>query len=150
MYPGEYPQPLPRVTNVQCPVIAGYTTARLRAQSSQNGDLFGGASNEDHTTAITIENAGLSTVTVQLKETDDRSPSGIRTNLGTAQTVVPTGRQTVTVIPSKKFMEVTSTSGDGFVRMQLQSKIRWDLLAFAKNDPFYPSVLWQPAGLPPV
>ena len=143
MYPGEYTQPIPRVTNLQIPVVASFVTGRLRAQEmvsgAATGYIFGGSGYADNTTVAIVENVGLTSFTVQLQETTDRTVSGPRTVIAGPLTVVPDGRKTVTFIPTQQYLEVKSTSGDGQLRLQLQSKIRWDVLGFAKDDPFYPT-----------
>lgn len=42
MNPGEYVQPLPRKTLVQCPVVSGYVTSRLYTQDDWPPSISGG------------------------------------------------------------------------------------------------------------
>jgi hypothetical protein len=139
---GEYTQSLIRKTQLLCPMVAGYITGRLRAQ-----DIPAAASGfADHTTLVTLENVGASSFTVQLLGSDDRSATGPRENLGAATTLVVGGRKEISVQPHNKFLEVKSMSGDGQLKMQLDSQIKWDILGFAEDDVFYPTKLWQPSG----
>lgn len=162
-YPGEYPRPLVRVTNVQCPIVSGYVTARLYRQDplfvSGNVDV-----NEDAVQSqFTLENTGTANITVQLRHSDSNSPPGVdststptgtRINLGSAQTIVPGGQKTLNLVPFLPFLEVFSplASGNsgakGFLRMQIASKIQWDLLAFAKDDSTYAQVLRDIKAIP--
>ena len=93
---------------------------------------------EDNNCQVIVENVGDTQFTVQLTETSDRTISGTRDTLGSAYTLVPGGRRTYNVIPVKEYVEVKSTSGDGQLRMQLQSKLRWNQLGFSDDDPFCP------------
>ena len=150
-YPSEYPQPLTRVTNVQCPVVNGYATARLRRQDP----LFGSGNvgvNEDAAQAqVTLQNTGSVSVTVQLKQsyvtdapgTDSTgTPSGTRLNVGSAVALVPGGSKTVNVTPYQPYLEVYGTSGGpSNLRMQIASRVRWDQMSFDKVDTLYPAVL---------
>lgn len=150
-YPSEYPQPLVRTTNVQCPVVNGYATARLRRQDP----LFGSGNvgvNEDAAQAqVTLHNVGSTSVTVQLKQsyvtdppgTDSTgTPSGTRLNVGSAVALVPGGSKTINVTPYQPFLEVYGTSGGpSNVRIQISSRVRWDQMAFDKIDTLYPAEL---------
>ena len=142
MYSSEYAQPLPRKTTLQIPMVADHVTGRLRAQ-----EIYAGSGQNDYTTQVLVENTGLTQFIVQLQETNLRGISGARTTIGPAVTLVPGGRNTYTILPTKRYLEVTSTRGDGKLRMQLESQVRWDELGFAKDDPFYPVELWEPAGI---
>ena len=150
-YPGEYPQPLVRATNLQCPVVSGYATARLRRQDPIfcSGNV---SVNDDAAQAqVLLENVSRTSFTVQLKMTNqsdspgndsDSVPTGTRTNVGSAVALVPGGHKTINVAPYQQFLEVYGTAGGpGFLRMQLNSQTRWDEMAFDKIDTTYPAVL---------
>ena len=150
-YPGEYTQPLVRVTNVQCPVVDGYATARLRRADP----LFGSGNvgvNEDAANAqVTLHNTGSTTFTVQLKQstvtdppgTDSNSvPTGTRLNVGSAVALVPGGTKTLNVVAYQDFLEVYGTAnGPGYLRMQIAGRVQWNEMAFDKIDTLYPAVL---------
>ena len=151
IYPGEYPQPLERVTNVQVPVVGGYITSRLQVQ----GDLvystatFGTSVSTgtlpesgyvDNFTAVMMENTGANTVAVQLLGSNDYT-SGPRENVGAIQTLVPLGRTRYGVNPRHTYLELNCLSGTSAIRMQLSSRLKWDELGFDKSDPFYPPFL---------
>lgn len=142
--PGEYSQPLVRATNVQCPVVSGYITARLRVQ----GDLVQSATSSgltgsgyvDNTTQVVVENTGAQSMSMQLLGTNDYT-SGPREDVGAAKTLVPQGRTVYSVVPRHTYLEVKGLEGTSCLRMQLNSRLRWDELGFAKTDPFYPAAL---------
>jgi len=144
IYPGEYPQPLVRPTNVQCPVMGGYITARLQVQ----GDLVHSATSDgldesgyvDNTTMVVVENTGRNTFSMRLVGTNDYT-SGPRENVGAVQTLVPSGRVNYSVVPRHTYLEVLGISGTSALRMQLSSRLRWDELGFDKRDAYYPPVL---------
>jgi len=144
IYPGEYPQPLVRTTNVQCPVVGGYITARLQVQGdltqSATASTLTGSGYVDNTTMVTVENTGLNTFSMQLLGTNDYT-SGPREDVGTIKTLVPNGRTVYSVVPRHTYLEVKGVSGTAALRMQLSSRLRWDALGFDKTDPFYPPQL---------
>jgi len=136
-FPGEFPQPLVRSAHLLFPMVSGYTTGRLRAQTQL------AASGTDQLTQFTFENVGETAFTLQLKEVDDRV-SGTRSNLGNTLALVVGGHATVNLTPTKKFLEIACTTGNGELRLQVASTVRWDVLAFAKDDVLYPRSLWAP------
>lgn len=152
-YPGEYPQPLARTTNVQCPVMAGYITARLQVQGERgivyvasHGTSTGTLSGfSENLTMVNVHNTGPQDASFFLLGTDDYV-SGPRENLiavnaGTVN-VVREGRQTLALYPRHTYMEVKGFTGTSTLRMQLTSRLRWDVLGFDKTDPYYPPVLF--------
>lgn len=144
--PGEYPQPLVRTTNVQCPVVGGYYTARLQVQGdlvhSATADGLNESGYVDNTTMVVVENTGQNAFTMQLVGTNDYT-SGPRENVGAAKTLVPLGRTTYSVVPRHTYLEVRGLAGTSTLRMQLSSRLKWDELGFDKTDAFYPPFLWN-------
>lgn len=115
-------------------MVENKTTGRWRVQGPPN--MVSGL--EDNNCQVIVENVGDTNFTVQLTETSDRTISGTRDNLGSAYALVPGGRRVYNVLPVKEYVEVKSTSGDGQLRLQLESKLRWNQLGFNDDDPFYP------------
>jgi hypothetical protein len=141
-YPGEYPQPLIRTTNVQCPVVAGYVTARLQVQGNPKIATSGFV---DNTTLVEVHNTGQQTAAFFLLGTDDYV-SGPRENLitvnaGTAS-VVRDGHTTLSIRPRHNYLEVKGFSGTSAMRMQFSSRLKWDVLGFDRTDAFYPPGLY--------
>lgn len=139
IYPGEYPQPLDRVTTAQFPVVSGYVTCRLQVIGNPQISISGFV---DNTTQVTVENTGISTVSLRLQGTDDYT-SGPREWVGAAQSLVPSGRTQYSVTPRHQYLEVVGQSGTATVKMQLASRLKWNELGFSKSDPFYPPFLYQ-------
>jgi len=139
IYPGEYPQPLLRTTNVKCPVVAGYVTARLQVQGAPGTIAVSGYA--DNTVMVLAQSAG-SNCQFRLQQTNDYT-SGPWEWLGVAQALVPGGQKTYTVTPRQKYIEVKGLAGTGAVNFQLSSRLKWDVLGFDKTDPFYPPFLWN-------
>jgi hypothetical protein len=140
MWAGEYPQPLTRVTTLQCPVVSGYSTGRLKLQDipvSGTSDLL---------SHFTVENVGSTSVSVQLRASN--STGGPWTNVGSSTALAIGGRSTFSATAPQRYIEVHGTSGSGEVRLQIASKLRWDELGFSKTDASYPTSLWQPVDLP--
>lgn len=148
MNPGEYVQPLPRKTLVQCPVVSGYVTSRLYSQDAWPPPISGGVSYANM--LVTFENVGNTYFSVHLRETDDRSVSGTRYNLTSAPVyLVPGGQQTQTLSGKRNYLEVYCTgTTTGFLRMQIDAQRRWNELGFNKDDPYFPPQLFQAKTIP--
>lgn len=145
MNPGEYTQPFPRKTIVNCPVVSGYVTARLYA-SETIPPTVSGAQTQSY---VTFENVGGTTFSVRLRETDDRSITGMRYNLGSEAYVVPGGYQTQTITGRLPFLEVYCTgTTTGQLRLQLESQRQWRELGFDRTDSYYPTSLYQARTYP--
>jgi hypothetical protein len=141
IYPGEYPQPLSRKSQVTCPVLGGYVTARLRVQGNP---IVSNSGFNENTTLVEMENMGTSqSITFRLQGTDDRSISGPREWVGSQVTLVPGGRQFQTITPRQTFLEVKGFSGTSVLKLQFESRLKFDSLGFDKTDPFYPPTLFQ-------
>lgn len=142
MYPGEYIDPLPRVTNVQCAMVSGYACARL---SREDPIFFAGSGDADEA-QVYLQNTGSASFTVQLKQTRDHTapgtdstgtPTGTRFNVGAATAIVPGGNTTLQVAPWMEYLEMWCTSGSGdqgFLRAQITSRVRWQKMAFDKSE----------------
>jgi len=145
MYPGEYSNPLPRKTFVNCPVVSGYVASRLHDQSYFAPAISG----TPETMLVTYENVGGTAFTVQLRETADRSVSGTRYTLGTPVYLVPAGQDTRTYQCKQPYLEVLCTgTTTGQLRMQIDSQRKWDQMGFSKDDPFYAPQLFQAKAVP--
>lgn len=137
-YPGEYTNPLPRITNVQETIVSGYATTRLRVAEREYVAVSG---HEDNDLQVVLENPGTSaTVTVQFKQTDDITATGTRLDVGDPVSLVPGGRKTVNLAPWQEYLEIHGTT-DGQIRAMISGKRRWEKMAFAKTDTFYPPQL---------
>ena len=137
-----YTDPLVRKTLVQCPVVSGYVTARLYNQDDIQPTISGSPAT---TMLVTFENVGGTQFAVNLNETNDRSTSGIRTALNSSPiNLVPGGQVVQTLSTAGSYLEVFCTgTTTGELRMQIDSQRTWRELGFAKDDPYYPTQLWQ-------
>lgn len=136
---GEYPMPTVRTANLHAPIVSGYTTGRLR------GGVVAAASASGYTpnsTTVLLENTGKTSFTVQMQETSDYT-SGPFLSIGPAVALVPSGQQTLFITPVNPYLEFRGTSGNGFLKAQLTSQIKWSEMAFDKSDPRYPRQLTQ-------
>lgn len=148
MNPGEYAQPLPRKTVVQCPVVSGYVTSRLYASDSRHPPAISGGTTATNM-LVTFENVGGTQFSVLLRETDDRTVSGTRYDLMSAVSLVPGGQSTHVLSQRRPYLEVLCTgTTTGELRMQIDSQRQWQQLAFSKDDPYYPVSLWRPKLIP--
>jgi len=148
MYPGEYTQPLVRKTFVQVPVVSGYVAARLQAQDWVQPAISG----LNTRFGVTYENVGNTWFSVVLQSTDDRSISGVRTQVpNTAASICPGGMYGVLGATKQRYLEVLCTgTTTGNLRMQLDGQRQWVELGFDKVDDatFYPTSLWQAKEYP--
>jgi hypothetical protein len=142
MYPGEYPT-LVRSSFWNGPVVASKVTGRLRRQYYTGASGFDGQQHQ-----ILCANTGATNFTLQLRQTNSYV-SGPWVNVGAATAMTPHGEAVINAEIINKYLEVTSTSGSGELRLQIQSKVRWDVMAFSKTDAddslsavTYPDELW--------
>lgn len=147
-YPGEYPQVLPRVQDVRRPVISGYVACRLRIE-----DPVYTSGRTTYPSVITLSNLHNSnTLGVTIKETDDRSVSGVRYVAagGDAVSIVPGGFKEVSIAPRLPYLEVWGTDGPADMRMSVSSKTRWEILGFDKDadSTFVYPPLWNVKPVP--
>ena len=125
---GEYNNPAQRVSKIEFPAVSGYTTARMRTRFQGDNQILNGTMSQTAwLTQIQFENLSDSSLTLQLIQTESGGP---RTNLGSAVTLVGQGTKTVDYSPTKKYIEVSCTSGNGQVRMNIASRLRWEIMAF--------------------
>lgn len=151
MYPGEYTQPLVRKTFVQVPVVSGYVAARLQAQDWVQ-PAISGFNAPNSVFGVIYENVGNTWFSVVMQTTDDRSISGVRTQIAaTAASVCPGGMINVLGSTKARYLEVLCTgTTTGQLRMQMESQRQWLKLGFDKVDDatFYPTSLWQAKEYP--
>lgn len=140
---GEYTGPLVRKTVVLCPMVSTYVTARLERDeplvAPSGAYCF-----------VTAENHGDTPFTLQLQQTDNHV-SGPRFNLGNAVALVPGGAVPFAVTPTLKYLEVKSASGNGELRLQLETRQKWNILGFPRGivaDPVYPEAVLASASYP--
>jgi hypothetical protein len=149
MYPGEYPQPLPRKHFVNCPVVSGYVTARLHAEDVVNPPSPSGPLGN---LALIFENVGGTAFSVKVNATNDRSVSGARVLVCDAGTVVPGGMVMKTGATAASYIEIygegLSNYFEGDLRLQIESIRQWREMGFDRTDPFYPAKLWQATATP--
>jgi len=156
-YPGEYIDPLPRVSNVFCAMTSGGTDGYACARLRRTDPLFYSGSGDDDEAQVYLQNLGTTNFTVQLRQTQDYSPAGTdsdgtptgtRFDLGSAVALVPGGRSTVQVSPYMKFVEFYCTSGLGNLKAQITGRVRWERMAFDKLDPLDDDTLWNVKPIP--
>lgn len=138
-YPGEYIDPLPRVSNVLCTMSSGYAGARVQREDPL---YFPGSGDADEA-QVYLQNVGSTNFTVIMRQTADYSlpgkdgtgtPTGTRFDVGVAEALVPGGTVTQQVSPWMTYLEFWCTSGSGPLRAQITGKTRWQRLAFDKKE----------------
>jgi hypothetical protein len=138
MFEGEYSHPLVRPTVFQAPMVSGYVTARLQWDGVPIASGY-----QDYATQVVLENIGENTFSVQMQQCSDYSATGPREAIGPAQSLVPLGRKTINILVSKPYLEFkasTATNQKANLKVQLNSKVRWNLMGFSELDPTYPTL----------
>lgn len=156
MDPGAYPEPLIRTTMVNAPMVSGYVGSRLRIADyafGTNTTTIAPTTNNDNLVKMTIENSAYPPTTnlpfsgtniyFKVNQTLDDGPSGIRTAITGEFGIVPGGRQTVNFWVNQPFIEITCTGGKGNIRAQLDSRLKWEEMAYDKSDIFFAPQLWN-------
>ena len=138
--------PQTRSSYQHVPVITtgGSITAKLRA----NGVVSGAPGNRaEHACLVTVTHQSGAYCAIQLRQSST-NVVGAGTNSGGQLGVVPGGAMTTVIYPNKPFIEIASVSGSGAVRLQLDSRIEWERMAFAKTDVGVPPSLWKAENVP--
>lgn len=129
--------------------VPGYVAIRLTPRLTQTA-----GTQADANTQLILKNhayEGMTTpsgtLTFQLKQTSDSSPSGSRTNLGSAVTLPAGGHTVVNFTPTQPYVEVwctaSSNSKPGVVRAELTGRVVYGIESFTKTDTNYPTSLWK-------
>lgn len=128
----------PRTISTHAAAVAGYVAVRLNVLLSVEAGTQAGAISR-----ISVKNTGVNTLGLQFKETNDISNEGVRSNLGSALTIVPEGFEVINVTPTKGYVELACVTGSGSVKVEVASSLIWDIQGFSKTDTAYPEVLWR-------
>lgn len=157
MDPGAYPEPLIRTTFVQVPMVSGYVGSRLRIADYAFGTNKGTLTpqtNDDNKVHLTIENGVTvysnttlpfkgTNIYFRVQQTSDDGPSGTRSQLTPEYGIVPGGRKTIDFWVNKPIIEIKCTGGGGNIRAQLDSRLKWEEMAYSKTDTFFAPQLWN-------
>jgi len=146
---GEYPQPNVRRTNLKIPVVAGYTTGRLRAQWDAIPLASPGQTTNYVMAEIHNRSAGTTagTVVLQFNAATNISSSGARTPIGSPISIVRGGQTSVFFEITQPYIEVACVSATGQnqageVDIQISSQIKFDDIDFLRSEAIYPQQLW--------
>jgi hypothetical protein len=152
MQNSNFVDPAVRAVNASCPVLAGYVAARFapRLQWPDQPYSLGATKVKiTNTSGLYTTKPGTAapsdaTVSLQVTQTDDASPSGVRSNLGAAVTIKPGGFTTLSFTPSQFYIEFwgANSTATGVVRIELETGIDYDVMSFDKSDTNYPQQLW--------
>lgn len=153
---GAYPEPLLRTTFVEIPMVSGYVGSRLRIADyafGTNLTVLAPTTNDDNKVHMTIENvafpapAGLTFtgthVFFKVNQCSDNGSSGARTSISSEYSIAPGGRRTIHFYINQPIIEIKCTGGGGNVRVQLESRLKWEEMAYDKSDTFFAPQLWN-------
>jgi hypothetical protein len=137
-------------------MVSGYVGSRLRIADfafGTNLTEIAPTTNNDNKVHLTIENVAFpapvgltftgTNVYFQIQQTSDDGPSGTRSSISAEYGIVPSGRQTIDFWVNKPFIEIKCTGGGGNIRAQLDSRLKWEEMAYSKTDPFFAPQLWN-------
>ena len=137
-------------------MVSGYVGSRLRIADFAFGTNVGTIApqtNDDNKVHLTIENTAFppttgltftgTTIFFQVNQTLDDGPSGTRSSLTSQYSVVPGGRRTIDFWVNQPFIEIMCIAGGGNIRAQIDSRLKWEEMAYAKNDTFFAPQLYN-------
>jgi len=125
--------------------IGGSITAKLRA----NGVVVDAPGNRnEHACLVTVTHQSGSYCAIQFRQSSS-NVVGTGSNLGGQMGVVPGGAISTVIYPNKPFIEVVAAAGSGNVRVQMDSRVEWERMAFAKTDLGVPPSLWKAENVTP-
>jgi hypothetical protein len=137
-------------------MVSGYVGSRLRIADYAFGTNVGTLApqtNDDNKVHLTIENVAYPTtngltftgtnIYFIVNETLDDGPSGTRTSLTSEYGIVPGGRRTIDFWVNQPVIEIKCTGGKGNIRAQLDSRLKWEEMAYDKSDTFFAPQLWN-------
>ena len=157
MDPGAYVEPLERTTWVQVPMVSGYVGSRLRIADYAFGTnvvTTAGTTVDDNRVRIIFENMANvpsnstlpfkgTTIYLRINQATDDGPSGVRTSITSEYGVVPGGHLRVAFWVNQPLLEIKCTGGQGNIRAQITSLLKWEEMAYDKSDKFFAPQLWN-------
>ena len=137
-------------------MVSGYVGSRLRIADfafGTNVTTVAPTTNNDNRVMMTIENiafpapAGLTfsgtNIYFVVNQTLDDGPSGVRTGISNEFGIVPGGKQTIQFWVNQPFVEIKCTGGHGNIRAQIDSRLKWEEMAYDKSDTFFAPQLYN-------
>ena len=146
MEPGAYVEPLMRTTWVQVPMVSGYVGSRLRVADYSFGTTTGtnGSTYEDNKVRLMIHNSSSGTnIYFRVNQTTDSSSSGTRTAITPDYLLNPYGYRTVDFTVTQPIIEIKCTGGQGMIRAQVESRLKWEQMSMGRTDTFGAPQLWN-------
>jgi hypothetical protein len=137
-------------------MVSGYVGSRLRIADyafGTNVTTIAPTTNYDNQVRMMIENVAFPSTTglpftgtniyFQVNQTLDDGPSGVRTSITGQVGLVPCGRQTVSFFVNQPIIEITCVGGKGNIRAQIESRLKWEEMAYDKSDTFFAPQLYN-------
>ncbi len=140
--PGEYPQPNTRRTSVRAPLVSdgsATTTIRLRATNLQRS----GATLPENISTFTFSNPGSAAVSFEVVESSAVNSASGRTMLTSMITLAARGEKTVSLQPTQPILEVRNKGANGLLEMSIDSRLKYEALAFTRLDTMAPATVWE-------
>jgi len=134
----DYSLPVVRNSYLFADASAGYCALRLHKREFNTGC--------DHlrTVTATVTNQGRASVSVIFKAVADNHVStAVRSNVSNQIDLVPGGRAAVTFDTTQPYLELWGINGAAAVRIDLSTKIAFDIMPFDRSDSTADAKLWQ-------
>lgn len=137
-------------------MVSGYVGSRLRIADyafGTNVTTLTPQTNDDNKVHLMIQNVAFppgnnltftgTNIFFKVNQCSDDGPSGVRTPITAEFGLVAGGRRTIDFWVNQPFIEIKCTGGGGNVRVQINSRLKWEEMAYDKVDPFFAPQLWN-------
>ena len=125
-------------------MVSGYVGSRLRIADYAFGTNFASLSLDDNKVHLMLENTSTgTTVYYKVNQTLDDGPSGLRVAITPECSAVPGGKSVIDFYVNAPFIEIACTGGQGNIRAQVDSRLKWEQMAMSRTDTFGAPQLWN-------
>lgn len=132
----DYNEPLLRASRYNASVVGGACALRLRRRDGQyHLNEF----------SVVVTNTGVTPTSIVFKEVDDYRTEAPRTSIGSQLDLCAGAFVQLNVSNSKRFLEVWGVNSSSEIRLDIKSKIRWDVVPFNRFDQTDSNLMWRPA-----
>jgi hypothetical protein len=127
-------------------MVSGYVGSRLRVADFSYGTNSEGRTYDANKVQLTIQHVSASSGTniyFQVNQSQDDSPTGTRSALTPNYLLNVMGNRVVDFTVSQPIIEIKCTGGQGNIRAQVVSRLKWEQMAMDRTDPFGAPQVWN-------
>lgn len=132
-YP-DYSEPLQRTSRYHVPVVGGTCALRLRKRNDYHFKAFN----------VVLVNESPDATSVLFREVSDYHQAADRTDVGSQIDLKPGAQVIIDLSHSKRYLELWGVNTAAYLRVEIKSRIRWDLVPFDRFDQTDSNLLWRP------